>query len=117
MRQNYEKLKAALTGLSFAARQDRSFRFQLLLVLPSVLVIGYLLRPLSELEILLLGFAYTLIIVTELQNSALEEALDHLHPSLHHRIGRSKDLAAGAVLASGIFLVFVVTVMLAERFL
>jgi diacylglycerol kinase len=50
---------------------------------------------------------YILILITELQNSALEYALDHLHPDTHENIGRSKDMAAAAVLLAGLLLLIV----------
>jgi undecaprenol kinase len=38
------------------------------------------------------------VLAAELFNTALEHALDHLHPDLHPAIKVSKDCAAGAVL-------------------
>jgi diacylglycerol kinase (ATP) len=67
--------------------------------------------PLTTAEVLFLILAYILILITELQNSALEYALDHLHPDTHDSIGRSKDMAAGAVLLAGIFLLIVLGVL------
>jgi diacylglycerol kinase len=54
--------------------------------------------PLAAWEWLFIGLCWILILITELQNSALEEALNRIHPELHENIGRSKDMAAGAVL-------------------
>jgi len=54
--------------------------------------------PLAAVEWLFIGLCWTLILITELQNSALEEALNRIHPELHENIGHSKDMAAGAVL-------------------
>jgi diacylglycerol kinase (ATP) len=39
-----------------------------------------------------------LVLAAELFNTALEQALDHLHPDIHPAIKVSKDCAAGAVL-------------------
>jgi hypothetical protein len=39
----------------------------------------------------------------KLQNSAIEVALDQIHPERHEAIGRSKDLAAAAVVWAGVF--------------
>lgn len=50
------------------------------------------------------------MLITELQNSSFELALDRLHPELHDTIGKSKDMAAGAVLTAGFFLIFVLVV-------
>ena len=54
-----------------------------------------------------------LILALELINTALELALDHLHPAQHPAIEAAKDCAAGAVLmlsitGIGVFTAFVV---------
>jgi len=89
----------------YALRSDFSFRVQVLLVFAILSAVAYFAWPLREIEWLALGLAYTLMLITELQNSALEEALDHLHPELHMRIGRTKDMAAGSVLLAAFFAV------------
>jgi diacylglycerol kinase len=101
----------AFSGLWYALRHDFSFRWQVVLIPLLIAVVTYLATPLETLEVLFLGLAYTLILLTELQNSALEEALDHLHPEMHMRIGRTKDMAAGSVLLAAGFFVFVVGVI------
>lgn len=73
--------------------------------------VAYWWQPLSKTELLFLLLGWCLILITELQNSALEHALDHLHPERHDTIGRSKDLAAAAVLLAGVFLLLVLVVI------
>jgi diacylglycerol kinase (ATP) len=56
-----------------------------------------------------------LVLAAELFNTALEQALDHLHPEIHPAIKIAKDCAAGAVLifslsAVGTFLAFLYSV-------
>jgi diacylglycerol kinase (ATP) len=51
------------------------------------------------------------VLGAELMNTALEQALDHLHPGIHPAIKRAKDSAAAAVLvlslaAVGSFIAF-----------
>jgi diacylglycerol kinase len=106
----------ALRGLLFALRHDFGFRTQVYGIGLVVALVLYILAPLSSIEALLLLLAYCLILITELQNSALEIALDKLHPELHSAIGKSKDLAAGAVLLAGIFLAVVIVVLSLLRF-
>ena len=71
--------------------------------------------PLTLYDILFLLLAWFLILITEMQNSAIEAALDRLHPELHDSIKQSKDLAAGAVLLAGFFLTTVITALLVVR--
>ncbi len=99
----------ALRGIVHATRTDFSFRTQVYLGLAVLATAVYLFRPLTETELLFLVLAWFLILITELQNSALEAALDRMHPELHQEIGHSKDLAAGSVLIAGLFLIIVIT--------
>ncbi len=97
----------ALSGIRYAIRTDKSFRLQwygLGIVVSTILAI---LMPLTRDELLFIVGTYILILITELQNSALEYALDHLHPDTHENIGRSKDMAAAAVLLAGLLLLIV----------
>lgn len=105
----------AQAGIRYAVRMDKSFRLQWYGIGSIFTVALYLFSPLTGTEFLFLLLAYLLILITELQNSALEYALDHLHPETHDNIGRSKDMAAGAVLLAGLFLVITLGVLLFER--
>jgi diacylglycerol kinase len=93
----------ALYGIYSALRYDRSFQIQTFIGIPAAIVIGYFGRPLSELDLFLLILATALVLITELQNSAFETALDKLHPAQHTAIKHGKDMAAGAVLVAALF--------------
>jgi diacylglycerol kinase len=101
----------ALRGLLFALRHDFGFRTQVYGLGVVVAIAFFILLPLSPTELLFVCLAYFLILITELQNSALEIALDRLHPELNDAIGKSKDLAAGAVLLAGFFLLAVLSTL------
>lgn len=98
-------------GIYYALREDSSYRNQFFGGILALGIFVAIFGPLSKTEILFLGLAWVLILITELQNSSFENALDYLHPELHHTIGHSKDMAAGAVLIAGFFLLFVVLVI------
>ncbi len=104
----------ALKGYCTAFKSDINFRLQVLLFL-FYIVFGYLVWPLTKTEILFLAISYALIVITELQNTSFEKALDRLHPELHDDIGASKDIAAAAVLSAGLFAVLVVLILLISR--
>jgi diacylglycerol kinase len=106
------RFRFAVAGLLYAFANDFSFRWQVVLIGLALAAVGYVAQPLSQLELLGLLLAYGLVLITELQNSALEEALDHLHPELHDRIGRTKDMAAGSVLLAGFIAVAIVALVL-----
>lgn len=101
----------ALKGLKQALVSDKSFRLQVFFLGPLVLLLGYLLWPLTTIEIIFLGLGWIMVLITEMQNTSIEAALDHLHPGIHKEIGHSKDMASSSVLLAGIFLLFVVIII------
>ncbi len=109
------RLGFALRGIHYALRTDKSFRLQWYGVGSVIAFAIVVLTPVTSTELLFLVLAYFLILITELQNSALEYALDHLHPETHDNIGRSKDMAAGAVFLAGLFLTIVIATLLYPR--
>lgn len=114
MKKLLHRFKHPLQGLREAFLNDKSFRGQCYLFLFICFGILAFITELSAWGILFLIQAGVLILITELQNSALEAALNKLHPELHDDIKKSKDLAAAAVLVSGVFLLIVVAVLVAD---
>jgi diacylglycerol kinase (ATP) len=106
----------AVSGLRHALANDFGFRKQFYIIGALVTAFIYFLSSLNSTELLFVVLAYLLILITELQNTALEIALDKLHPDLHEAIGISKDMAAAAVLLAGLFLLFVLGVILYSHF-
>lgn len=106
---NWKRLVYAYCGIAYAFKNDFSYRTQVYGGAIAIAVFVYFTQELNQTEILFLGLSWTLILVTELQNSSFEAALDHMHPEMHDNIGRSKDMAAGAVLTAGLFMIFVMT--------
>lgn len=102
-------------GLCYALVKDFSFQTQFVGGLLYIFIIWLIFNPLVAWEWLFIMLAWTLVLITELQNSALEEALDKIHPERHENIGRSKDMAAGAVLLAAMFAVGVTLVLFLER--
>ncbi len=107
----------AFRGLAHAAINDFGYRTQLYLGIAVAIFVFSFYSPLTKFEFLFILLAYFLILITELQNSALEAALDKLHPELHDNIKFSKDMAAGAVLTAAIFLIIVLAVLGYSRFI
>lgn len=109
------RIPHAVRGILYALRNDFGFRTQWYTAAFFSVVILYIFTPLHVYEFLFLGVAAMLILITELQNSAIEVALDTLHPEQHERIMRSKDMAAGAVFLAGGFAALVLLTLLANR--
>lgn len=115
IRKQAKRLGYAVQGIRYAVRTDKSFRLQWYGLGSIIVAIICLLSPLSTAEFLFIALTYIMILITELQNSALEYALDHLHPETHDNIGRSKDMAAGSVLLAAGALLLVLGTLLATR--
>ena len=98
----------AIRGICIGIAADPSFRIQCIGGAAFVAIFSYLLWPLTGTESVALILAWFLVMITELQNSAFESALDRIHPDHHTDIGKSKDMAAGTVLLAGFFALFVV---------
>ena len=64
----------------------------------------------QKLEWIAVIFASGTVIAMEMINSALEKALDRIHPEKNEFIGKAKDISAGAVLLSALA-AFVVGIM------
>ena len=107
-----KKFAHTFTGIAHATVADTSFRAQLIVGGIGIALVWYFGRPLSELDLVLMALATLLVLITELQNSAIESALDKLHPGESTRIGRSKDMAGGAVLLAAIFALVVAVVVI-----
>lgn len=102
-----KKFIAALAGIWYALTSDRGFRTQATVGLSGLAAVIYFGWPIRNGELAMMTVAAVLVLVTELQNSALERALDRLHPDVHDDIKHSKDMAAGAVLIAALFAFFV----------
>ncbi len=111
MKKLMSRLRFALAGVYHGVRHDRNIGLHIIGGFVVIAATAFVCGPLTlaEWQFLLLG--WILIIVTELQNSALETALDHLHPERHNAVRDSKDMAAGSVLlAALVFLMAVLSV-------
>ncbi len=96
------RLSHPFRGLKYAFIHDDAIRIETALAVVGVPIV-YFLFDLSANEVLLLVFCWFFVMVAELQNSAIEIALTKIHPEHDEAIGRSKDLAAAAVVWAALF--------------
>lgn len=95
-----QRLAWAWRGIRVAYRDEHSFRSQTLAAAAAVLGL-LMLRP-GWLWAALLVVLVGLVLMAELFNTALEAALDCLHPEQSDHIRKAKDCAAGAVLVTSL---------------
>lgn len=115
MKNIFARLSHPLRGLLYALTSDRSFQSQCLGGVIFLFLTWLIFSPLAPWEWLFVGLCWTLILITELQNSALEEALNKIHPELHENIRHSKDMAAGAVLLAAAYAITTIAALTIVR--
>ncbi len=102
----------AYEGIKYALATERNMKFHFLaafLVLLAALFLG-----LNKLEILFILLAVTLIIVTELINTAIEKTVDLAMTEYHALAKIAKDVAAASVLVSSVFAIWVAVIVFYE---
>lgn len=100
-----KSFRHAYDGLVYALQTQKNMKFHFLAAF-CALALALVLR-LSKTEILFILLAVTLIIVTELINTAVEKAVDLAMPDVHPLAKIAKDVAAASVLVSAFFAVAV----------
>jgi diacylglycerol kinase (ATP) len=102
----------AYRGLIYAVRTQRNMRIHVII---SVLVlVASLFVGVSKIELALLVLVILLVLITEMFNTALEFAVDLVTKEYHPLAKLSKDVSAGAVLASSVGAVLVGYLILAD---
>ena len=100
----------AYSGLLWIAPRTPSLRLAIAFVF-ALAVVGILLR-LSGMEIALLVLSGTLLLAIETLNTAIEMLCDFVQPRLDPRIGKVKDVSAGATAVTEIGAAIMVAVLL-----
>jgi len=97
------RMSHPIRGVITAVRTDAAIQVELICGTIALSILYLLFGPFSAIGSLLLIFCFFLVLITEFQNSAVETALDRIHPGRHDEIGKSKDLAAASVLLAALF--------------
>jgi diacylglycerol kinase (ATP) len=106
----HRRFRFALAGLREAFAGEPSFRIQLLAAVAAIAIAVALRAP--PLWLALVAATIGLVLAAELLNSALEHALDGLHPQQAQFVRIAKDCAAAAVLVLSVASVVVFALML-----
>ncbi len=94
-------LSYALKGIRAVIKEERNFRFDLLMTL-AVVVCSFIF-PLLKWERCLVYTLCALCLFAECTNSAIEALVDLASPNFHPLAGKAKDIAAGAALICAVF--------------
>lgn len=86
----------SIRGITACWKNEAAFRQDVLLSVVLFIASFFLARTVEQW--LLLTFPLYLILIVELLNSAIENAIDRIGPERHHLSGRAKDMGSAAVL-------------------
>lgn len=100
-----ESFRFAALGLLHTLRTQRNFRIHL--VVGAAALGGGVALDLPASELAILSATIGLVLMAELLNTAIEEAVDLACPHFHPKARLAKDVAAGAVLVVSLFAVIV----------
>lgn len=107
--------KYALAGIAYAIKTQTNMRVHVTAAL--LVILAAVLLQISARDWLFLLLAVTLVITTELINTALEAVVDLASPEIHPLAKIAKDTAAGAVLVTAAFAVIVGIIVFYEPLL
>lgn len=91
-----KSFKYAASGLKFCFKTQQNFRVQLLA--GTIAVMAGIFLQISRLQWIAILICISMVLTTELMNSAIEKICDHINPFYHPQIKNIKDMAAGASL-------------------
>lgn len=103
----------AINGLKYAFRNERNFRFHIAVAI--LVMLFSLFMDLSKVELLIILLTITLVMVTELINTAIEVIMNVIIKVYHPKAKIIKDVAAGAVLVSSIAAIIVAYILFIDR--
>lgn len=105
----------ALRGMRFALHGQRNIKIQLIFGAGATLLA--LVLPVSRIELCLVLLACAVVLCLEMVNTAVESLCDIVQPEHAPRIGRVKDIMAGAVLFASIIAAILGAVIFFPRIL
>lgn len=105
----------SLKGLRSAFRHEAAFRQEIglcVILFPLAIWLGQ-----SAVEWILLLGSCLLVLIVELLNSAIENAVDRIGPEHHELSGRAKDISSAAVMLSLLIVAITWGLLAWQRFL
>jgi diacylglycerol kinase len=100
LRRTAYSFRHAGRGLRWAFSSQANLRVHL--AIAAIVLIAAAILRFTALEFALLVVCFSLVVGAELFNTVLEVLIDYAWPERHPMIGRAKDVAAAAVLATAI---------------
>jgi diacylglycerol kinase (ATP) len=115
LRGRLRSLKFALKGLWLLLTTEDSIKMQFLLGIISI-AIGFYFN-ISATEWMFQLIVWSMVLVAESANTAVEKMADFVHPDYHKKIGFIKDIAAGAPAFAAIFALIIASIIYIPKIL
>ncbi|MEZ4906168.1 MAG: diacylglycerol kinase family protein [Saprospiraceae bacterium] len=88
--------KHALNGIKYAWHNEINIRIQLIIGILAIITAYFL--NLNKIDFIIILFCITIVVASEMMNTAVEKICDFISPGIDQRIKIIKDIAAGTVL-------------------
>ena len=95
-----QAFNAAIEGILYTFKSERNMKIHYLLAV--IVLIASLFFDLSKVEMILLIFAISLVVISEMFNTAIEKTIDMVTDTYHPLAKIAKDVAAGGVLIAAL---------------
>ena len=115
LRGRLRSLKFALKGLWLLLTTEDSIKMQFFFGLISIGIGFYF--DISATEWMLQLIVWSMVLVAEASNTAVEKMADFVHPDYHKKIGFIKDIAAGAPAFAAIFALVIAAIIYTPKIL
>lgn len=115
LKNRIKAFKYAFKGFWILITTENSIIAQVIIAIIMTLV-GFIFK-LSAIEWMFQTFAIGLILVAESLNTGIEKLADFIHPEYHKKIGRIKDISAGASFFAAIIAVIIGLIIYLPKFI
>lgn len=95
-----ESFNFAVEGIIHALKQEKNMKIHI--TMATIVLVSSLFFDFTKMELLMLFFAISLVIMAELFNTAIERTVDLVTDKYHPLAKAAKDVAAGGVLVAAI---------------
>ena len=110
-----DSMNHALDGISYTVEKERNFKIEFIIAI-LVLIAGFFFKV-SRIEWLVLLLTISIVSALELINTSIERCVDLVTQDYKELAKNAKDIAAGAVLITSIFSVFIGIVIFLPKIL
>ena len=111
--QRINSFRFAFRGIYFFFKNEIHAKIHLLAVFVTSIA-GFFFH-ISTTEWCLILLCFSIVLATEMINSAVENLVDLISPGIHPLAGKAKDLAAGAVLMAAIIAVIIAAIIFVPK--